>query len=82
MAAFLTELRRLATLVDLPHAATLGSHALRRGMARDIVDAGGSLATLLRAGQWKSAAFVAYLRENQAQEVAITQLIIDHSDSE
>ena len=51
-------------------------------MARDIVDAGGSLASLLRAGDWKSAAFLRYLRENQTEEKAVTDLIIDHSDSE
>ena len=55
---------------------------MRRGMARDIVDAGGSLATLLRAGEWRSAAFIAYLRETQAQDNVIANLMIDHSDSE
>ena len=34
-------------------------HALRRGMARAIVDAGGSLATLLRAALWTRGASAA-----------------------
>jgi hypothetical protein len=49
---FLVRLRSLAVEVGIPLADQLGTHALRRGMARDIVDAGGSLATLLRAGEW------------------------------
>jgi len=51
-------------------------------MARGIVDAGGTLATLLRAGEWRSAAFTAYLREHHAEEGAVANLVIDHSDSE
>ena len=79
---FVRDLRNAASILGLKGAGTLGSHALRRGMARDIVDAGGNLATLLRAGDWRSAAFVAYLREHHAEESAISQLVIDHSDSE
>ena len=51
-------------------------------MARDIVDAGGSLATLMLAGDWKSAAFARYLRHNQVEERAVADLLIDHSDSD
>ena len=51
-------------------------------MARDIVDGGGSLAVLLRAGGWKSAAFVQCLRDHQVEECAASQVLIEHSDSE
>ena len=51
-------------------------------MAQDIIDAGGSLAVLLRAGEWKSTAFLAYLRESQPQEAAVSQAVINLSDSE
>ena len=74
-------LRQDAAEVGLPEAERLGSHSLRRGMARDIVDSGGSLATLLRAGDWTSSAFVQYLRDNQMEELAAS-LLVDHSDSE
>ena len=80
--AFVQDLRKYAAAVGLPEHDRLGSHALRRGMARDILDAGGSLAALLKAGDWKSAAYVVYLRENQAEESAISRLVVDHSDSE
>ena len=51
-------------------------------MAQDLVNAGGSLATLLRAGQWKSSAFRVYLSEQSVDELAVSKLIIDHSDDE
>ena len=51
-------------------------------MARDIVDHGGSLAMLLRAGEWRSSAYVAYLREHQVEEVNVASLLIDHSESD
>ena len=72
----------LAERCGFDHAAALGTHAIRRGMAWDIIDAGGSLAVLLRAGDWRSAAYVQYLREHQVEESAASQLLIDHSDSE
>lgn len=81
-ATFVADMRRLAAEEGWQDAMTLGSHAFRRGMARDILDAGGSLATLLRAGDWRSAAFVAYLRDNQATDCAVERLAIDFSDSE
>ena len=51
-------------------------------MAQDIVSAGGSLAVLLRAGDWHSKAFFKYLRESQAQDEAAAQFVINVSDSE
>ena len=51
-------------------------------MAQDIIDAGGSLAVLLRAGEWRSSAFLKYLRESQPEEAAVSQVVINLSDSE
>lgn len=82
MREFVSSLRRLASAFGVPNASRLGSRALRRGMARDILDAGGTLSMLLRASDWRSSAFVHYLPENQSQELAIANLVIDHSDSE
>ena len=61
---------------------SLGTHAFRRGMAQAILDEGGSLALLLKAGGWTSSAFLHYLRESQVQDVAVGQTIINLSDSE
>ena len=81
-ARFLLRLRELASECGLQSPELIGSHSLRRGMARDIVDAGGSLSTLLHEGDWKSAAVVQYLRENQVEERAVADMLIDHSESE
>ena len=40
---------------------SFGLHSLRRGAARALVDSGSDLATILKAGGWKSSAFAAYL---------------------
>ena len=79
---FLRKLRELGASCGIANSDKLGTHVLRRGMARDIIDAGGSLATLLRAGDWKSASYIKYLREGQVEERAAADLLIEHSDSE
>ena len=76
------EVRSAAYDIGLQQHAEIGTHAFRRGMAQDIVDAGGSLSVLLRAGEWNSGAFLKYLRESQPQEAAIAQAVINLSDSE
>jgi hypothetical protein len=50
-------------------------------MAQDILDAGGCLATLLKAGDWNSSAYLQYLRFDQPRDVA-GQALIELSDSE
>jgi hypothetical protein len=48
-AEFRSKLEDLAQRAGANGSARVGTHALRRGMAQDIIDAGGSLAVLLRA---------------------------------
>ena len=64
---------------DVPAAESFGLHSLRRGAARELVDQGGDLATLLRAGGWKSAAFRSYLDlvgvEDSVCQVGLTALL-------
>ncbi|CAK0865252.1 unnamed protein product [Prorocentrum cordatum] len=79
---FVNDFRRHATAAGIPDGGSLGTHCLRRGVARDILDAGGSLSVLLLAGDWRSAAFVRYLRTSQLEDAANSRLVIDHSDSE
>ena len=63
---------------DVPAAESFGLHSLRRGAARELVDQG-DLATLLRAGGWKSAAFRSYLDlvgvEDSVCQVGLTALL-------
>ena len=46
---------------NLDHFDKYTLHSLRRGGAQALVAKGGDLATLLRAGSWKSSAFRSYL---------------------
>ncbi len=57
--------------LNIPNAAEWTSHGFRRGMAQDILDNGGSLAEILRAGGWKSAAFLLYLERTEVDQAAV-----------
>ena len=46
---------------NVPEHARFTLHSLRRGAARALVAAGGSLSAILKAGSWKSSAFLNYL---------------------
>ena len=45
----------------VPDANLFALHSLRRGPARELVNKGGSLAVILKAGGWHSSAFQSYL---------------------
>ena len=75
-------MRQYAAEAGVANAVQLGTHAFRRGMAQDIVDHGGSLAVLLKAGDWHSKSFFKYLRESQAEDSAVAQMVVNLSDSE
>ena len=81
-AQFSSKLKALAVSAGVENGSKVGTHALRRGMAQDILDAGGSIAVLMRAGGWKSNAFLSYLRDSQPQERAVSELVFNLSDSE
>ena len=80
--SFRREIQRLALAAGHPQAELVGTHAFRRGMAQDILDNGGTLATLLRAGGCTSSAFQLYLRTEQIQDTAVGQLLLEVSDSD
>lgn len=80
--SFICNVRTYAVQAKIPNASKLGTHAFRRGMAQDIISNGGTLAVLLKAGDWHSKAFLSYLRENQAQDEAVAQIVVNASDSE
>ena len=72
-----------AQSIERPDKYTL--HSLRRGAAQSLVARGGDLATLLRAGSWKSGAFRAYLDmvgvENAVVAASIQTLLdLDEED--
>ena len=79
---FAKDVKAYGAAGGVPGWQSLGTRAFRRGMAQAILDEGGSLALLLKAGGWTSSAFLRYLRESQVQDVAVGQTIVNLSDSE
>ena len=75
-------LKEVANSVEVKNASQVGAHSLRRGMAQDIIDSGNSLAVLLKAGGWSSGAFLDYLRADQASDAAVSQVLVQLSDSD
>ena len=65
-----------------PECEAYAIHAFRRGRARDMVDADCTLSDLLRAGSWRSAAFLQYLDLGKVHRRMAAQLVVDNSDSE
>ena len=78
----LTELRSVGRAGGWPQAEKLGTHSIRRGAARAILEAGGSFAQLLRAGQWHSSAYKVYLDMGREETSAVTSLLADASDDD
>ena len=68
--AITRNLRRSAQAAGLPNAARITSKCLRRGHTETFRQSGGSLATILRAGNWRSGAFKAYLDQPALEEAA------------
>ena len=74
--SFQREIRYLGVQVlRIPGAHLWTLHGFRRGMAQDILDHGGSLADILHAGGWRSAAFLLYLQRAQVDEAAVLDCI-------
>ena len=74
--------KHLAKEIGLEDPERYGTHALRRGMAQDILDMGGQLPSLLKAGDWCSSAYLKYLRASQTDDTAVARAIMFFSDSE
>ena len=75
-------MKQLAEIIGVDEAPNVGTHSLRRGMAQDILDMGGSLPSLLNAGDWASSAYLKYLRTSQTEDLAVAQAIMCLSESE
>ena len=78
----LAELRSLARAGGWAQASNLGTHSVRRGAARAILEAGGSFPQLLGAGQWHSSAYKLYLDMGREETTAVSSLLADASDDE
>ena len=63
-------LRRSAEAAGLPNAARITTRCLRRGHTETLRQSGGNLAAILRAGDWRSGAFKAYLDQPALEAAA------------
>ena len=73
-------LRVALKAVGVSNAREYTTHAFRRGHARDIAQSGTGLATILGAGQWRSAAFAKYLNKDTL-EMQATQAPVAGEES-
>tara|TARA_B100000780_G_C20973801_1_gene388888 strand:- start:220 stop:432 length:213 start_codon:yes stop_codon:yes gene_type:complete len=58
------------------------THDIRRGHAQDLLANGASLALILRAGQWRSPAFLEYLDLEALEKGAVVEAHLDESSSD
>ena len=79
---FARRVKQLVEKIGVPDFQRYGTHSVRRGMAQDILDMGGSLPALLKAGDWCSSAYLKYLRASQTDDLAVAQAAMFLSDSE
>ena len=79
----LRELRALLEHLRVPNASAYRTHDLRRGHAEDLRINGATLGEILRAGDWKSTAFLMYLDQSQLElDRTVEAHLIDSSDEE
>ena len=79
----LRELRALLEHLQVPDAHAYRTHDLRRGHAEDLRINGATLGEILRAGDWKSPAFLMYLDQSQLElDRTVEAHLVDSSDEE
>ena len=75
------ELRRRLKILKVAEADCFTLHGFRRGHAQDLLANGSSLCEILRAGEWKSAAFMAYLDPSEVEAAAVVEAhLVESSD--
>jgi hypothetical protein len=78
----LRSLRCILKRLSVPEAGVYRTHDIRRGHAQDLLVRGASLAEILRAGQWKSPAFLVYLDLETLEKGAVVEAHRDESSSD
>ena len=78
----LEQMRKALKLVGFKNHELVGTHALRRGCAQDLLKTGATLRDLLEAGGWRSSAFQIYIKRSEIEEDAAARIIIDSDDEE
>ena len=77
-----SSLREALVACGVPRGEAFGLHCFRRGAARSILERGGSLADVLRAGSWSSGAYRSYLDLSGPEAQTMHDVLADASDSE
>ena len=78
-ASALAKVRAACLALGLPR---VGWHSFRRGAARDMLNRGCTLAQILDAGGWRSAAFLRYLSRRDIDARVALELSELHSGSD
>ena len=78
----LLAVRESLAQVGVTGAEAYGTHSFRRGHAEDLRAAGGTLADILAAGGWKSAAFQCYLDREKLECARLAEAMQAASDSD
>jgi hypothetical protein len=81
-AAATRALRRRLDSCGVELSASYTLHAFRRGAAHDMALAGSTLIEILLAGGWSSAAFLAYMKQEELNTLAATAMVAENSDSD
>ena len=68
--------------MGIDHANSYWLHDLRRGHAQDMVDNGGRLCDILRAGEWTSPAFTSYLNLEAVETAGVVEAHMAESDDD
>ena len=68
--------------LNIEDAMSYGTHDFRRGHCMDMVKSGAPLAEILRAGEWRSPAFLSYVDLDRLERDAVIQAHLDDSDCE
>ena len=76
------ELKQRLHALGVPSAADYWLHDFRRGHTQDLLDKGSNLAEILRAGQWRTPAFLCYLNLQNLEKSAVVEAHTNESDSD
>ena len=75
-------MRQLLGLLQFEGASAVTLKAFRAGKATELAAAGKSVGHILRAGEWRSAAFLAYLDEDAVDAAQLLHRTLEQSDEE
>jgi len=80
--AALGSLRDMLSFLNVPDAMHYRTHDLRRGHAEDLKLSGANLFEILKAGEWRSPAFLKYLDVNELESAAVVEAHLEDESDE